>query len=168
MVIGSQSLERGRHARDAVALRLPVIGGLVRYASVARFCRTLGIMLEAGVPVARSMDIVINSVSNRVLAARLAPIRSGMLSGEGFAGPLSRTGVFPPTVIQMVRVGEETGALERFLADTADFYDNELEYRLQNAIQLFEPALILAVGLIVGFVAVSLVSAIYSLTAAIR
>ncbi len=168
MVIGSQSLERGRRVRDAFALRLPVIGGLVRYASVARFCRTLGIMLEAGVPVARSMDIVINSVSNRVLAARLQPIRSGMVSGEGFAGPLSRTGVFPPTVIQMVRVGEETGALERFLADTADFYENELEYRLQNAIQLFEPALIVAVGAVVGFVAVSLVSAIYALTAAIR
>lgn len=167
-LVGSQSLERGRRARDAFFLRMPVVGGLIRYASVARFCRTLGIMLEAGVPVARSMDIVINSVSNRILASRLQPIKSGMLAGEGFAGPLSQAGVFPPTVIQMVRVGEETGALERFLGDAADFYENELEYRLQNAIQLLEPALLLAVGGVIAFVSISLVSAIYSLTAAIR
>jgi type IV pilus assembly protein PilC len=167
-LIGSQNLERGRRVRDGLLLRLPVVGGLVRYASVARFCRTLGVMLEAGVPVARSLDIVVNSVSNRVLATRLQPIKGAMLAGEGFAGPLSLTGVFPPTVIQMVRVGEETGALERFLADAADFYENELEYRLQNAIQLLEPALLISVGLVIGFVAISLVSAIYSLTAAIR
>jgi len=168
IVFGSQNVERGRRAADAVLLRMPVIGALIRYASIARFCRTFGIMLEAGVPVTRSMDIVINSVSNRILRGRLEPIKSGMLAGEGFAAPLSRTGVFPPTVIQMVRVGEETGALERFLADAADFYENELEYRLQSAIQLLEPALLLAVGGVIAFVSISLVSAIYSLTAAIR
>ena len=74
----------------------------------------------------------------------------------------------PPTVIQMVRVGEETGALERFLGEAADFYENELEYRLANAIQLLEPAMLLAVGGVIGFVAISMVSAIYSLTSAIR
>ncbi len=166
--VASQRGETGRRIRDGLLLRMPVVGALIRYGSVARFCRTLGIMLEAGVPVTRSMDVVMSSVSNRVLARRLQPVRASMLAGEGFAGPLSRTGVFPPTVIQMLRVGEETGALERFLADAADYYENELEYKLQSAVQLLEPALLLAVGAVIAFVAISLVSAIYALTAAIR
>lgn len=164
----SQSFERGKYFRDALILRLPVIRTLARYASIARFCRTLQTMLEAGVPISRSFDIVLLAVSNRVLQRKLQPVKARMLAGEGFAAPLAASGVFPPTVIQMVRVGEETGALERFLGESADFYENELEFKLANAIQLLEPALLLSVGGVIGFVAISMVSAIYSLTAAIK
>ncbi|MFN2520701.1 MAG: type II secretion system F family protein [Candidatus Limnocylindria bacterium] len=168
VMIGSQSVEAGRVVRDRLILLTPVIGTLARYAAVARFCRTLSAMLEAGVPMSRSFDIVLGSVSNRILARRLVPVKARMLAGEGFAAPLADSGVFPPTVIQMVRVGEETGALERFLGEAAEFYENELEYKLQGAIQLLEPALMLGVGGVVGFVAISMVSAIYALTGAIH
>ena len=168
LLIGSQNFERGRALRDRLILVTPVVGTLARYAAVARFCRTLSAMLEAGVPMSRSFDIVLGSVSNRILARRLKPVKARMLAGEGFAVPLADTGVFPPTVIQMVRVGEETGALERFLGEAAEFYENELEYKLQAAIQLLEPALMLGVGGVVGFVAISMVSAIYALTGAIH
>src|SRR5258708_11779352 len=164
----SQSFERGKYARDALILQVPIVKTLARYASIARFCRTLQTMLEAGVPISRSFDIVLASVSNRVLQRKLAPVKARMLSGEGFAVPLAASGVFPQTVIQMVRVGEETGSLERFLGEAADFYENELEFKLAGAIQLLEPALMLSVGGVIGFVAISMVSAIYSLTAAIR
>jgi type IV pilus assembly protein PilC len=165
---GSQSFERGKYFRDALILRLPVVRTLARYAAIARFCRTLQTMLEAGVPISRSFDIVLLAVSNRVLQRKLDPVKARMLAGEGFAAPLAASGVFPPTVIQMVRVGEETGALERFLGEAADFYENELEFKLASAIQLLEPALLLSVGGVIGFVAISMVSAIYSLTSAIR
>ncbi len=168
LLTASQSFEQGKYARDALILRLPVVKTLARYASIARFCRTLQTMLEAGVPISRSFDIVLASVSNRVLQRKLAPVKARMLSGEGFAVPLAASGVFPQTVIQMVRVGEETGSLERFLGESADFYENELEFKLAGAIQLLEPALMLSVGGVIGFVAISMVSAIYSLTAAIR
>lgn len=168
VITASQGIEGGRRIRDALILRAPVVSTLARFAAIARFCRTLQTMLEAGVPISRSFDIVIASVSNRTLQRKLAPVKARMLGGEGFAGPLASAGIFPPTVIQMVRVGEETGALERFLGEAADFYENELEYRLANAIQLLEPAMLLAVGGVIGFVAISMVSAIYSLTAAIR
>ena len=167
-LVASQRFERGRSARDALTLKLPVIGTLAVYAAVARFCRTLGTMLEAGVPVSRSLDVVLNSVSNRVIARRLRPAKARLLAGEGFATPLAETGVFPPTVIQMIRVGEETGALERFLNESAVFYENELEFRLQGAVQLLEPALLLSVGGMIGFITISLVSAIYALTGSIR
>lgn len=165
---GSQRTERGRDARDALLLRLPVIGELIRFGTVSRFCRTLGTLLSAGVPIARSFDVVANAVTNRVLHARLLPVKAQLLAGEGFAKPLAATGIFPGTVIQMVGVGEETGALERFLADMADFYENELEFKLHGAIQLIEPMLLLSVGGVVGFIAVALISAIYSLTSAVR
>lgn len=164
----SQRFERGRYAKDWVLLRLPVLGTLAGYAAVARFSRTLSTMLAAGVPVARSFDIVIANTANRVIQKRLVPVKERLMSGEGFAGPLAEARVFPPMVVQMVRVGEETGSLEKFLGETADYYESELAFRLDAALSLLEPALMLGVGGVTGFVAISLVSAIYSLTSTLR
>ena len=166
--VASQFTERGKRVRDAVVLRTPVVGTLARYSAIARFCRTLATMLEAGVPLALSFDIVLGSISNRILRRKVDPVKALMMSGEGFAGPLGATGVFPPTVVQMVRVGEETGSLDRFLGESAQFYETELEYKLQGAIQLLEPALMLSVGGVIGFVAISMVSAIYALTGSLK
>lgn len=164
----SQRFEAGRFTKDWLLLRIPVIRTITRYAAISRFLRTLSSMLAAGVPIARSFDIVADSVGNRVYRRRLRPVRDRLVAGEGFARPLAESRLFPPTVVQMVAVGEETGSLEKFLAETADFYDIELEYRLAAALALLEPALMVTVGGIVGFVAVSLVSAIYSITGSFR
>ncbi len=125
-------------------------------------------MLAAGVPVGRSFDIVLSSTGNRVIQRRLAPVKERLLAGEGFSGPLAAAKVFPPMVVQLVRVGEETGSLEKFLAETADYYEAELEFRLAGAIALIEPAMMLSVGGVVGFVAISLVSAVYALTETLK
>lgn len=167
-LVMSQRTERGRYARDAVMLRLPVVGALTRYAAVARFSRTLSTMLGAGVPVARSFDVVMSATGNRVIQRRLIPVKERLLSGEGFAGPLADAKVFPPMVIQLVRVGEETGSLEKFLGETADYYEAELGFRLEGAIALIEPAMMLGVGGVVGFVAISMVSAVYALTETLK
>jgi type IV pilus assembly protein PilC len=91
-----------------------------------------------------------------------------MTSGEGFAGPLIRTRLFPPMLTQMVRVGEETGTLDTYLEQAADFYEEELDYRIRNMTSLIEPVMTVAVGLVVGFIAVSLISAMYGLVGAIK
>ncbi len=167
-VVLSQRFERGRYFRDAFILRVPVIGTLARYAAVTRFSRTLSTMLGAGVPVARSFDIVMASTANRVIQRRLAPVKERLMAGEGFAGPLAEARVFPPMVVQMVRVGEETGSLEKFLGETADYYDAELGFRLEGALALLEPALMLTVGGVIGFIAIALISAIYGLTSSLK
>lgn len=164
----SQRFAAGRYVKDWLLLRIPIIKTVTRYAVISRFMRTLASMLAAGVPIARSFDVVADSVGNRVYRRRLRPVRDRLMAGEGFARPLAESRLFPPTVIQMVAVGEETGSLDKFLAETADFYDSELEYRLASALALLEPALMVVVGGIVGFVAVSLVSAIYSITGSFR
>lgn len=164
----SQRIEAGRHAKDWLFLKLPVFGTLSRYAAVSRFARTLASMLGAGVPVAQSFDIVAQAVGNRVYRKRLIPVRDRLLSGDGFAGPLAESRLFPPMMVQLVRVGEETGALEKFLGEAADYYEMELEYKLAAALSLLEPALMLGVGGVVGFVSLSLVSAIYSITGSLK
>ncbi len=163
-IVLSQRFPRGRYARDWLILKIPVIGSLARFSSVARFCRTLSTMLAAGVPVARSFDIVVASTANRVIQKKLLPVKERLMSGEGFSAPLAEAHVFPPMVVQLVRVGEETGSLEKFLSETADYYESELEFRLAGAIALIEPAMMVTVGGITGFVAISLVSAVYALT----
>lgn len=167
-IVLSQRSERGRYLKDALILRAPVIGTLARYAAVARFSRTLSTMLAAGVPIARSFDSVIAATSNRVIQRKLLPVKERLMSGEGFAGPLAEAAIFPAMVVQMIRVGEETGSLEKFLGESADYYEAELEYRLAGALALMEPALMVGVGGIVGFVAISLVSAVYAMTSSFK
>ena len=154
---------RGRYALDGLMLRLPLIAPLVRASTTERFCRTLGDMLGAGVPISQTYGVVIDNVRNRVFKAALTTVGPAMAAGEGFYRPLRATGVFSPAVIQMIRVGEETGHLDQNLAECADMHEEELDYRIKRMTAILEPALILLVGLIVGFVAVSMVTSIYSL-----
>jgi len=111
---------------------------------------------------------VIASTGNMVFQRGLTTVRDQMTSGEGFAGPLIRTRLFPPMLTQMVRVGEETGTLDTYLEQAADFYEEELDYRIRTMTSLIEPVMTVAVGLVVGFIAVSLISAMYGLVGAIK
>jgi type IV pilus assembly protein PilC len=155
--------ERGRFAVDRMLLRMPVIGPLIRTSMIERFCRTLGDMLGASVPISQTYGVVIGNVRNRVYRKTLEGVGPAMASGQGLYRPLQQSGVFPPAVIQMFRVGEETGHLDTNLTEAADMYEDELDYRLKRLTALLEPAMIVFVGLIVGFIAVTLISSIYSL-----
>ena len=153
----------GRSGLDKAILKLPVVADVVRYAIVERFCRILASMVKAGVPLPDAMIVVAESTRNKVYEQALVKVREAMLEGEGIAGPIARSHLFPSAVTQMVRVGENTGTLDDQLATAAAFYEQELDYKIKKLTTLFEPAMIIFMGIIVGFVAIALVSAMYGI-----
>lgn len=154
--------EAGRYRLDALILKLPFLAPLTKASTTERFCRTLGDMLAGGVPISQTYTVVIGGVTNRVFRRALQAVGPAIAAGRGMYRPLQETGVFAPTVIQMMRVGEETGHLDSNLIECADMYEEELDYRIKRMTSILEPALIVFVGLIVGFVAVTMVTSIYS------
>ncbi|TMC39993.1 MAG: type II secretion system F family protein [Chloroflexi bacterium] len=159
---------RGIYAKDLLSLRAPIIGPIVMSAVLNRFSRTLAMVLKAGVPLGQTFDAVIAGTGNKVFQRGLGTVKEQMTGGEGFAGPLLRTHLFPPMLTQMVRVGEETGTLDTYLGQAADYYEEELDYRIRTMTSLIEPVMTVAVGLVVGFIAVSLISAMYGLVGALK
>lgn len=155
--------EGAKYRRDALLLRIPVLGETIQYALVERFCRVLASMVSAGVNLTEALRVSTESLRNRVFVSRLTEVSEAMLEGQGLAVPLARTRLFPGTASQMLRVGEETGSLDTQLEVTAQYYEVELDYKIKKLTALFEPAVIVFMGLIVGFVAVALISAMYGI-----
>lgn len=155
--------ERGRLFRNRLALRTPAVRDVVRASVVERFCRILSAMVQAGIPIADAMSAAIDSTDNRVFKRSLVPASKRMLGGDGLATPLGESGLFPGMVVQMMRVGEETGTLDTQLEIAADFYEKELSFKLERLTALFEPMVIVAMGCVVGFVAIALVQAMYGI-----
>jgi type IV pilus assembly protein PilC len=153
----------GRLARDRLLLRLPLIGQTVRFALVERFCRVLSSMASAGVALPEALRVATESLRNLVFMRSLGTVGEAMLHGEGLARPLAATRLFPGTAAQMIRVGEETGSLDHQLEVVARYYETELDYKLKKLTSLFEPAVIIVMGLVVGFVALALISAMYGI-----
>ena len=154
---------RGRELRDTVLLRTPVLGDLITTAILERFCRILCTMVDAGVPIPDALQVTGDATANRVFRRGLFSAREAMLRGEGLAAPLAATQLFPTAARHMFVVGESTGTLDEQLNSAASYFDKELEYKLKHFTALFEPAVILFVGLVVGFVAIALVSAMYGI-----
>lgn len=155
--------KRGRARIDRIMLRLPVVGSVMRTAIVERCCRVLASMVRAGVTLPDALRIVAEASHNSVYEEALGYVREATLRGEGIATPLAATELFPRSIVQMVRVGEDTGTLDEQLQVSAEFYDRELDHRIKKLTTLFEPAVIVGMGLIVGFVAVALISAMYGI-----
>ncbi len=153
--------EAGQRRRDKILLRLPLVGDIVEYSVVERFCRIISAMMKAGVPLPEAMQAAIEGTNNKVYEDGLAQARESMLEGEGMAEPITATGLFPSAALQMLRVGEETGTLDQQLDASAAYYSRELDYKLKKLTSLAEPAVIVFMGVVVGFVAVALVSAMY-------
>jgi len=154
---------KGRAKLDALLLKLPVAGSLVQAAIVERVCRVLASLVTAGVDLPRALAVTAESSNNAVYGEGILHIREQMMEGAGLAEPLTETGLFPAAARQMFRVGEETGTLDKQLETAAAFYHRELELKVKHFTSLFEPAVIIFMGLIVGFVAVALVSAMYGI-----
>jgi len=152
---------KGRTLRDRLFLRLPLIKEVVLFAVTERVCRIMGAMAKSGVPLPETMSAAIQGANNKVFEAGLVTARDRMLEGEGLAEPIADTQLFPRAAGQMMRVGEDTGTLDIQLENAAEYYGRELEYKLKKLTSLFEPAVIIFMGLIVGFVAVALISAMY-------
>jgi type IV pilus assembly protein PilC len=163
LLIASVQTEKGRFARDRFLLKVPVLGPVVRYAVVERFCRVLSSVVEAGVPLPVALKLASDGSQNVVFQKALGKAREAMLEGEGLAAPIAATGLFPGSVTRMLKVGENTGSLDAQLASMAEYFEKELEHKLKNLTTLFEPIAIVTMGLIVGFVAIALVSAMYGI-----
>lgn len=151
----------GRKVKDRLVLKIPVVNGIIHYAILERFCRILSAMIAAGVPLPEAMRVTTDATSNRVYVTRLENARHQMVSGAGFSQPLIDTELFPGAARQMFKVGEETGTLDSQLATAATYFDRELDQRVRRFTSMFEPAMIVFVGCIVGFVAIALVQAMY-------
>jgi type IV pilus assembly protein PilC len=155
--------ERGRESLDALVLKMPLLGDLVHHAILERFCRILSAMVLSGVPLPEALVVTSAATNNAVFKKGLARAREGMMRGEGLAAPMAESNLFPASARQMFKVGESTGTLDDQLEVAATYFDRELDYKLKRFTSLFEPAVILFAGLIVGFVAIALVSAMYGI-----
>ena len=153
--------KQGKSRRDALLLRAPAVGTLVHFASIERFCRVLSALVRSGVALPDALMVASDSTNNHVFMEHLGEARERMIRGEGLAGPLGETGLFPAAARQMIRVGESTGTLDAQLESAANYYGQELEYRIKRFTDLFEPLVIVGVGAVVGFIAIALVSAMY-------
>jgi len=141
---------------DRIRLKLPVFGFLLRRIALSRFARTFAILLKSGVPIIKSLTVVEDTVGNAVIAAAVAKAKISIKEGERISYPLEETGEFPPMVVDMIAVGEETGALDDMLQKISDFYDREVDYTIDAFTTMIEPVLITCLGVILGFVVVSL------------
>jgi type IV pilus assembly protein PilC len=153
--------ERGKRTRDKVLLKLWMVKDVIRFAVTERFCRILSAMLKAGVPVPEAMTAALDATNNRVYAEALVVARDATLRGEGISRPIADTHLFPSAAEKMLLVGEQSGTLDTQLDATALYCEGERSYRLKRITTLFEPVVIVVMGLIVGFVAIALVSAMY-------
>ncbi len=160
-VVFMTKTERGNIMKDKMSLKIPIISGIVDYSILERFCRILGAMVKAGVPLPEGLKTTTEATSNSVYKERLEVARAAMLEGKGFSQPLIDTELFPGAAKQMFKVGEETGTLDEQLHVASIYFDRELDARIKKFTTMFEPIMIVFVGVIVGFVAVALVSAMY-------
>jgi type IV pilus assembly protein PilC len=155
--------EQVRNVLDPLKLKLPVFGLLFQKIALARFARNLGTMMKSGVPILQSLDIVASTTGNVVLERAIRDVQESVRSGEALAQPLTNHPVFPPMVVQMMAVGEDTGALDTMLHKISEFYDQEVEATTEALTALIEPIMIVVIGAIIGAMIIALYMPIFSL-----
>jgi type IV pilus assembly protein PilC len=159
LVVGFRQFYRSKSGRavvDRLQLRIPVLGQVLRKASIARFTRTLGTLIKSGVPILTGLEITARTSGNTVISDAILQTRASIREGETLAAPLKNCEVFPAMVVQMIAVGEETGALDEMLRKIADFYDDEVDTAVDTLTSVIEPVMIVAMGLIVGGMVVAM------------
>jgi len=155
--------EGGRHTIDAVMLKTPILGDILRKVAVARFCRTLSTLLSSGVPILDGLEITARTSGNAIIEKAILRTRTGIERGETVSGPLRETNVFPSMVVQMINVGETTGALDTMLSKIADFYEDEVDAAVAGLLTLLEPVMIAFLGVVVGGIVIAMYMPIFDL-----
>ncbi len=158
---GRLSSKEGRLYLDALKLKLPVLGGILKKAAVSRFARTLGALLQGGTPLLNGLGLAIDTTGNLRMAKNLTPVIEGVRKGKGFSGTLKDAG-FPPLALHMITIGEETGRLDEMLLRLSDTYDREIGVAVKRLLSLLEPAIILVMSIVVGAIVITLLTAIMS------
>jgi len=160
---GRRRVPSFRYRSDALALKLPVFGSLLRKVAVARFSRTLGTMISSGVPILDALDICARTAGNKVIEAALQRTRAAISEGRTIAEPLEASGVFPGMVVQMIAVGEQTGAMDAMLSKIADFYDDEVDTAVEALTSLLEPLMMVFLGGAIGAILIAMYLPIFKL-----
>ena len=159
--------KNGRYQIDRLALKAPIAGPLIRKVSVAKFTRTLGTMISSGVPILDGLDIVARTAGNKIVEEAVYKVRQAISEGRTFAEPLAACGVFPPMVVQMIAVGEATGAMDAMLNKIADFYDDEVDAAVNAMTAMMEPMLMVFLGTTVGGLVIAMYLPIFKIAGAV-
>jgi type II secretory pathway component PulF len=160
--------DRGKRFFDALQLKLPLFGGLIQKELVSRFIRMLSILLSNGVSILDALLLARNSIGNRILSEEIDRIYKSVKEGKGLVGPVSQSPLFPPLVAEMMAIGDETGSMEASLARVADIYEKEVSYAVKTVTSLLEPAIILIVGLMVAFIAMSMLMPVFQMSTMVK
>jgi len=155
--------ERGRRIVDGAILKMPIVGMLMRKIAVARFCRTLATLTSSGVPILDGLEITAKTAGNAIIEDAVMAVRKAVEEGKTISEPLGMTKVFPPMVVQMINVGEQTGALDQMLSKIADFYEDEVDTAVAGLMKLIEPLLITVLGVIIGTIVTAMYLPLYSI-----
>jgi type IV pilus assembly protein PilC len=159
--------DQGRLLIDGGLLKMPILGDMLRKAAVARFTRTLGTLVSSGVSILEGLEITAKTAGNRVIHDAVMGSRSSIAGGETISGPLRQSGVFPPMVVQMINVGEQTGGLDEMLTKIADFYDEEVDAAVSALLSALEPVMIVVLGVVVGGMIVAMYLPIFDMISAV-
>jgi type IV pilus assembly protein PilC len=168
LVFGIVALNRwhktpaGRRVLDGALLKIPIIGMLLRKISVARFCRTLSTLTSSGVPILDGLEITAKTAGNAIIEDAIMAVRKSVEEGKSISEPLAQTKVFPVMVVQMINVGEQTGALDQMLSKIADFYEEEVDTAVAGLMKLIEPVMIANLGVIIGTIVTAMYLPLYS------
>ena len=166
--IATMRTHKGKRTLHALLLKLPIVGPVLRKVIVARFTRTFGTLLSSGVPILDAMDIVAKTAGNMVVEEAIQHVRARVAEGRDLATPLMETKVFPPMVVQMIGVGEQTGAMDQMLQKIADFYEEEVDVAVAALTSLLEPLMMVVLGGIVGFILVAMYLPIFELAGSVK
>jgi type IV pilus assembly protein PilC len=162
-IIALRRSEQGLVVTDRVLLRLPIVGSVLRKIVVARFTRTLGTLLQSGVPILDALEICAKTAGNRVVQSAIQRTKARITEGHDMAGPLGESKVFPPMVVQMIGVGEQTGAMDQMLSKVADFYEEEVDAAVAGLTSLIEPVMMSFLGVVVGGLIIAMYLPIFKL-----
>ncbi|MBP9855407.1 MAG: type II secretion system F family protein [Candidatus Omnitrophica bacterium] len=155
---------KGAVVIDGALLKLPIFGTLLRKVAISRFSRTLATLIQTGVPILESLDIVGKTIGNRVLELVIDEVKNNVRSGESIAPPLSKSKVFPPMVTRMIAIGEKTGQLEKMLLKISEFYDDQVDAAVEGLTSIIEPLIIGVLGIVIGFIVIALFMPIMNIT----
>jgi type IV pilus assembly protein PilC len=156
--------EKGALLLDGILLKLPIIGDLLKKVAISRFSRTLATLLQSGVPILESLDIVERTTGNRVLELVISDVKINVREGESLTGPLIKSGVFPPMVTRMIAIGEKSGKVETMLLKISEFYDDQVDAAVEGLTSVIEPIIIGFLGIVIGFIVIALFLPIINIT----
>jgi len=160
--------KKGRYQIDYLKLKVPIVGDIIQKMAISRFSRTFGTLVSSGVPMMRALEIVGETAGNAVIAKGVQTARESVREGQKISAPLETTGLFPTMVTHMIDVGEETGRLSDMLVKVSEFYEKEVDAAVKGLTSLIEPMLIVFMGVVVGFIAISVMGPIFKLVSSVN